>query len=100
MGVVYFIAKFLEARCDLESAIKIGKPKTLAEALRKMGYMRLQYERMPSVRLQEWIGFDPHPPIYFRVNRLDNLKVPIKAQNLLLTSIRDCINGLIAAIRG
>jgi len=100
MGVVYFIAKFLEARCDLESAVKIGKPKRLAEALRKMGYMRLQYERMPSVRLQEWIGFDPHPPIYFRVNRLDNLEVPIKAQNLLLTSIRDCINGLIAAIRG
>jgi heat shock protein HtpX len=100
MGVVYFIAKFLEARCDLEAAVKIGKPKRLAEALRKMGYMRLQYERMPSVRIQEWIGFDPHPPIYFRVNRLDNLEVPIKAQNLLLTSIRDCINGLIAAIRG
>jgi len=100
MGVVYFLAKFLEARCDLESAIRIGKPKRLAEALRKMGYMRLQYERVPSVRLQEWIGFDPHPPIYFRVNRLDNLKAPIKVQNLLLTSIKDCINGLITAIRG
>ncbi len=42
---IYFVAKFFEARADLESAIKIGNPKVLAEALRKIGFRRLQFER-------------------------------------------------------
>lgn len=62
MGAIYFIGKFLESRADLESAIKIGEPKVLAEALRKIGFRRLQFERIPAYRIQGWIGWDPHPP--------------------------------------
>ncbi|MGQ9514679.1 MAG: M48 family metallopeptidase [Thermoproteota archaeon] len=99
MGLVYFIAKFLESRADLESAVQIGQPKVLAEALQKIGYRRLQFERMPSYKIQEWIGLDPHPPIYFRVARLEKLEPPVKIKYPLLQSIKDNIYGFYAALR-
>ncbi len=96
---IFFVGKFLEARSDLESAMKIGQPDVMANALRKIGYRRLQYERIPSHRIREWIGFDPHPPMYFRVSRLEKLKVPVKINYPLLRSIKDCINGFLDALK-
>ncbi|MEM2999011.1 MAG: M56 family metallopeptidase [Candidatus Bathyarchaeia archaeon] len=93
MTVIFFIAKFFEARADLVSAIKMGKPEVLAEALEKIGFQRLLYERAPSFRVQEWLGLDPHPPIYFRVNRLEQLKSVEKIKHPLLRSIKDVISG-------
>ena len=98
-GVIYFIAKFFESRADLEAAIKIGQPAVLAEALEKIGYRRLQFERMPSYRIQEWLGFDPHPPIYFRVARLEKLESPVKIEHPLIQSIKDNVRGFYAALR-
>jgi len=100
MWVIYFIAKFLEARADLESAINMGQPQVLAEALRKIGYQKLRYERLPSYRAQGWLGWDPHPPIYFRVNRLEKLDTPVKIRHTLLRSIKECVEGLFAAVLG
>jgi heat shock protein HtpX len=97
-SLVYFVAKFFEARADLESAIKIGQPKALAEALRKIGFRRLPYERLPSYRVQEWIGWDPHPPIYFRIKRLEKMQVPVEVKHPLVQSVKDVINGFFAAI--
>jgi heat shock protein HtpX len=96
--VIYFIAKFFEARADLDSAIKIGQPKVLAEALRKIGFRRLQFERMPSYRFREWLGWDPHPPIYFRVARLEKLEAPEKIRYPLIQSIKDNIRGFLNAL--
>ena len=70
MVVIFFIAKFFEARADLVSAMVVGNPQVLAGSLEKIGFQRLLYERTPSFRVQEWLGLDPHPPIYFRVDRL------------------------------
>ncbi len=64
---IFFIAKFFEARADLVSANVMGSPQVLAGSLEKIGFQRLLYERTPSFRIQEWLGLDPHPPIYFRV---------------------------------
>ena len=55
----------------------------MAEALRKIGFRRIfpLYKREPefrSYRVLEWLQLDPHPPIYFRVERLENLKEPEK----------------------
>jgi len=97
LGVIFFIAKFFEARADLVSAIKIGTPQVLASALRKIGFRRLGIERSASVRFQSWIGFDPHPPIYFRVDRLEKLQPPVRVKSPLLTSIKDCFRGLFAS---
>jgi len=97
MALIYFVAKFFEAKCDLVSAMVIGQPKALAEALEKMGYRRLQYERYPSYRLQKWIGWEPHPPVYFRINRLRNLKVPVKVRHPLFQSIKDVTKGFLTS---
>ena len=98
--LIYFIAKFFEARADLESAIRLGHPEVLAEALKKIGYRRLRYERIPAYRIQEWIGWDPHPPLYFRIARLENIKDITKIKHPFLQSIRDNISGFLDAIRG
>ncbi len=94
---IYFIAKFFEARADLFSAIKIGQPKVLAEALSKIGFRRLQSERRPNYRIQSWLGLDPHPPIYFRVNRLNKLEAPSRIKYPLIQSIKDVLNGFYSA---
>jgi heat shock protein HtpX len=93
MVVIFFIAKFFEARADLVSAIMMGQPEVLADALEKIGFQRLLYERTPSFRLQEWLGLDPHPPIYFRVDRLEKLKAPEKIKRPLIQSIKDVVSG-------
>jgi heat shock protein HtpX len=98
LGLIYFVAKFFEARADLESAIKIQNPRVLAEALRKIGFRRLQFERSSAVRVQDWITWNPHPPIYFRVARLESMgeNAP-KVRHTLLRSARDCIQGFFRA---
>jgi heat shock protein HtpX len=98
MVVIFFIAKFFEARADLVSAMVVGTPKVLAGSLEKIGFQRLLYERTPSYRFQEWLGLDPHPPIYFRVDRLENLS-PEKIKHPLLRSIRDVTKGFLATLR-
>ncbi len=98
MTVIFFIAKFFEARADLVSAIKMGQPEVLAGALEKIGFQRLLYERRPSFRLQEWVGLDAHPPIYFRVSRLQNLKEPVKTKHPLIQSIKDVTSEFLRSI--
>jgi len=95
---IFFIAKFFEARADLVSAIIVGSPQVLAGSLEKIGFQRLLHERTPSFRVQEWLGLDPHPPIYFRVNRLSKLSSE-KIKHPLLRSIKDVTEGFIAALK-
>jgi len=98
MSIIYFIAKFFEARADLLSAMKIGQPQVLAEALRKIGFRRLRFERSSDYRIQSWLGLDPHPPTYFRVDRLEKLKMPSRIRYPLIQSIKDVINGFRSAL--
>lgn len=97
LGLIYFFAKFFEARADLESAIRIGNPKILAEALRKIGFRRLQIERSPSYKVQDWITWDTHPPIYFRIERLEKLDAGREIKHTFIQSAKDCVRGFLAA---
>jgi heat shock protein HtpX len=98
-GVIYFIGKFFEARADLDSAIKIGKPTVLADALRKIGFRRLKSERLLAYKIQDWVTWNPHPPIYFRIDRLESFgKKPIEVKHTLIQSIKDCIRGFLSAL--
>jgi heat shock protein HtpX len=90
---IYFFAKFLEARADLTSAMIIGQPAVLADSLEKIGYKSLILERKPSIRAQEWISLDSHPPIYFRVARLRNMHPPVKVAHPFIESAREVISG-------
>jgi heat shock protein HtpX len=93
--ITYFVAKFFEARADLTSAIVMGQPNILANALEEIGFKRLLYERVPSYRIQEWISFDPHPPIYFRVDRLRKFESGTEIKHPLLQSARDVTRGFL-----
>jgi heat shock protein HtpX len=98
MTIVYFIAKFFEARADLLSAMKIGKPEALAKSLLKIGFRRLQYERLPSHRVRGWLTWDPHPPTYFRIHRLEQMKSPPKVRHPLIRSAKDVLGGFKATL--
>ncbi|MEM1990982.1 MAG: M48 family metalloprotease, partial [Candidatus Bathyarchaeia archaeon] len=97
LSFIYFIAKFFEARADLESALVIRRPDALANALRKIGYRRLWAERA-SGRIGSWLGFDPHPPLSFRIERLENMSDLWRIKHPFVQSMRDCINGLLREI--
>jgi heat shock protein HtpX len=99
MTLIFFIAKFFEARADLTSAIMMGQPKIMARSLEKIGFHRLLFERTPSFRLQEWVGLDSHPPIYFRVDRLEHLGDE-KIEHPLVQSIKDVLRGFADTIKG
>jgi heat shock protein HtpX len=96
---LYFIAKFFEGRADLDTAVKIGQPKILAEALEKIGFRRLQFQDISSYRIQSWIRWDPHPPVYFRIHRLETLEKPEEIKHTLIQSIKDNLHAFAEAIR-
>jgi heat shock protein HtpX len=95
MTIIYFVAKFFEARADLISAMVIGKPQILADALEKIGFQKILFERMPAFRIQEWVSLDPHPPIYFRISRLRKLGDKTQVSHPLIQSARDVIRGFL-----
>lgn len=73
LAIILFIAKFAEARADLEAAKIVKDPKLLAKALKKLGWRRLVFEE--ERKLKAWLRPDPHPPLYFRVKRLEELDI-------------------------
>jgi len=97
LTLTYFVSKFFEARADLISAMVIGKPKVLADSLEKIGFQRLLYERVPSFRFQEWLNWDPHPPIYFRIARLRKLDDPSRIKHPLRQSAIEVIRGFFSS---
>jgi heat shock protein HtpX len=99
MAAIFFVAKFFETRADLVSAMNIGQPEVLAESLRKIGFNRLQMERSSS-NILRWLAWDPHPPLYFRIERLDKMKTPIKVKHPLIQSAKDVINGFKRSFKG
>jgi heat shock protein HtpX len=96
--LTYFVAKFFEARADLTSAIIMGRPKVLADALEKIGFQRLLYERVPSFRVQEWLSMDPHPPIYFRIERPRSLSEIFEIKHPLIRSAREVARGFLHSL--
>jgi heat shock protein HtpX len=96
--LIFFFGKFLESRADLEAGIITGKPKVMADSLKKIGFRRLVLsERFlePGVsRLAEWLRFDPHPPLYFRIQWLEELDIKNPPKHTLLSSMRAVLSGL------
>jgi heat shock protein HtpX len=96
--LIFFFGKFLESRADLEAGIITGKPLVMAESLKKIGFRRLVLsERFlePGVsRFGEWLRFDPHPPLYFRIQQLEDLDLKNPPKHTLLSSMRAVLSGV------
>jgi heat shock protein HtpX len=99
VSLTAFIGKFLEARADLVSAIMTEKPKALANALKKIGSQKLALEESTSFRAHEWLNLDPHPPLYFRIKRMECLETPIKTKHTLIRSVRDVLAGFVKSTK-
>lgn len=96
---IFFIAKFLEARADLDSAKFTRKPKILASSLRKLGLFKYQSHAFEIVNAGEWINWDMHPPLYYRIRTLENLN-PAWLNHTFLSAVKGCLKGFYAALRG
>ncbi|MDW5562218.1 MAG: M48 family metalloprotease [Methanomassiliicoccus sp.] len=93
--LIFFVAKFFEARADLLSVMVLGRPKVMAESLRKIGFQRLQAEKASP--LGSWFRWDTHPPLYFRIERLERMTVPVVVKHPLWQSAKDVLGGFRAA---
>jgi len=96
--MILTLARFAEARCDIEAAMVVGDSKPLASALRKIGWRKLLAEIRGKGRA--WLKIDPHPPLYFRVERLERFNVKnIKPKDhLYLRSVRECLSEMFKVI--
>lgn len=96
--LIFFFGKFLEARADLEAAYILRDPQTMANSLKKIGFKRLLLDsgfiegRQSS--FGDWLAFDPHPPIGFRIRRMENLDLNDVPKHTLLRSISDVFGGI------
>ena len=99
LSLLYFVAKFFEGRADLDAAIKIGQPKVLANALEKIGFRRLQFKNVSQYRIQSWIRWDPHPPMYFRVKRLENLENLEDIKHPFIQSVKDNLRAFWSSLQ-
>lgn len=95
--LIFFFGRFLETRADLEAALIIGKPKVMSEALKKIGYRRLVIEERflepGGSRFSEWLRFDPHPPLYFRIQRLEQIDLKNPPKHPFIDSVRAVLKG-------
>lgn len=98
-AITYMVGKVLETRADTLSAVVLGTPDSLASALTAIGFTQLYFERYSrGFRLFEWFRFNPHPPIYFRVQRLERISHEgVKIKHAFLTSVKDCLSGFLMA---
>lgn len=96
--LIFFFGKFLESRADLEAALVLGKPKVMAESLKKIGFRRLvlseRFLEPGTSRLNEWMKFDPHPPLYFRIQRLESLDIANPPKHPFWDSVRAVMSGM------
>ena len=102
LGSIYFISKFIEARADLDAVKRLGQPKVMAEALKKIAFKRLfpLHKREPAFRGYrriEWLRMEPHPPVYFRIARLEKQEDPMIIRNTFLQSIKDSLTNFLRA---
>lgn len=98
LTLLFFIAKFFEARADLDSYMILGSGDPLINALLKLAFPSVFIERYKAYRIRSWLRWNPHPPTYFRVLRLGSIGSSKDIKSPLLKSIRDCIKGFISDI--
>lgn len=99
LTILFFIAKFVEARADIDSAVFTGKPDKLASALRKIGLRHFYVESQRSGRLAAWLRWDPHPPLLFRVEKLADMASKGVVRNVWREAMSSCVSDFFITLR-
>jgi len=97
--VLFFIAKFLEARADLDAAVYTGQPRALASSLRKLGLWKYQSRAYEIVNSTEWLKWDTHPPLYYRIRTLEKEGIQ-NTKHTFITAAKGCVRGFIDSLKG
>jgi len=101
--LIFFFGKFLETRADLEAALMLRDPSTMATSLKKIGFRKLALDKRfiegKESSVGDWLAFDPHPPIGFRIRRLENIDLEESIKHTFLRSVGDVFRGIRRAIR-
>ncbi len=97
LTALFFVAKFIEARADIETAKILGDGRPLASALRKLGYSKIMREASPGERLRSWLRLDPHPPASFRVEKLSSIN-PHVVKGVWREAIASCLSDFIRTL--
>jgi heat shock protein HtpX len=96
--MIFFVGKLLEARADLEAAYILRDPRTMATSLKKIGFRRLildeRFIEGKESTLEDWFAFDSHPPIGYRIRRLESLDLNNAPKHTFLKSISDVFHGI------
>ena len=70
----------------------------MATSLKKIGFRRLilnaRFIEGKQSTFGEWLAFDPHPPIGFRIRRLESLDMNDVPKHTFLRSVRDVFGGI------
>ena len=98
LGLTFFIGKFFEAKSDLEAAVYLKEPKVMANSLRKIGFRRLIRKGRISWSFLDWIRLDPHPPLSWRIKRLDEIEDTSQIKHTFLKSVGDVFKGFFSSI--
>jgi len=98
LGLTFFIGKFFEAKSDLEAAVYLKEPKVMANSLRKIGFRRLIRKGGISWSFLDWIRLDPHPPLSWRIKRLDEIEDTSQIKHTFLKSVGDVFKGFLSSI--
>lgn len=99
LTLLFFVAKFLEARADLDAAVITDQPRVLAESLRKLGLYKYQSHAFELIHAGEWVNFDTHPPLYYRIRTLENYDTS-KKHHTFIEAVKGCVNGFIESLSG
>ena len=100
LTALFFIAKFVEARADLESVKKLNTAHDLASALRKIAMRRLLVEQSRRSRLPFWLSWNPHPPVSFRIEILERIhEGKVSIGNEWIAAMRSCISDFIESLK-
>lgn len=97
LTALFFLAKFIEARADIEAAVKLGNSKPLISALKKIGARKLMKELTPIDRLSSWLNWNPHPPLSFRIEKLHSLTGK-EVKNLWGEAISSCLSDFVKTL--
>jgi heat shock protein HtpX len=97
--LLFFVAKFFEARADLDAAVVTQEPRILAASLRKLGLYKYQSHVFERISAGEWVNWDTHPPLYYRIRTLDNFDTS-RTHRTQLEAIKGCVRGFIDSLHG
>lgn len=99
LTLLFFVAKFVEARADIDSATIVGKPGKLASALRKIGLRHVYVESRRNGRLAAWLRWDPHPPVTYRVEKLVQLTAGRPIESAWKEAVTGCTSDFFRTLR-